>query len=316
MKFKPLIERLIHNWPAKVICLALALVLYFFYQIIALDHKNFSARLSVQNGGIMLPASAYDGFVRVTFRGQKDDIAVITENEFNVFLDLSYYTTEGTYNVPVKIQLKPDLMKLDPLEIRLSPDTITLKIEPREYAEIPLKPMLQGDIVDGYETTSVRLMPSTVLVSGPKSMVANLKSLPVEDIVLSERSRSFTTQVNIINSSNFIRVERDEPVDVEVTITEKISSQRFTVPIIVLNMPTEFNISEALSATVEIEVSASQIRLERLQTSILRATLDCSAIDADGSYELPVNVTLPFGFTLISQTPEILTITATALDVN
>jgi YbbR domain-containing protein len=316
MKFKPFIERIIHNWPAKVICLALALVLYFFYQLIALEHKNIPARLTVQNGGIMLPASAYDNSIRVTFRGRRNDIAAITENDFSVFLDFSYYTTEGVYNVPVKIQLNSELMKLDPLEIHLSPDIISLKIEPREYAEIPLKPMLRGDTADGYEAGAVRLMPSSVRVSGPKSMVKNLQSLPVEEIALDERSASFTAQVKIINASSFIRVERDEPVNAEVAITEKINTQSFPLPITAINMPTAFTILETSPTVVEANVSAPQFTLDRFQISDASATIDYSALDGDGISELPITITLPAGFTLVSQTPETVTVTAMALDTD
>jgi YbbR domain-containing protein len=316
MKLNPLIEKIIHDWKPKVFCLAIALLLSLFYQFISLDHKNFSVHLEVKNNGIMMPASPYAGFVRVTFRGQRDDVAAVLENEFQAFLDLSYYTEEGTYDVPVKVELSSELMKLDPLEIRLSPETIPLKIERRIFAEIPLAPMLQGEAAEGFEIASVKPTPSTVRVSGPRSLVENLQSLPLEEIAINGSSRSFITNAKITRVSSFIRVERDEPVDVEVTITEKTGSRLFSIPIIALNMPAEFSITAMSIETVEIEVSASELAFERLQPSSLSALIDFSTADSEGTYELPVNVALPAGFTLISQTPATLTVRVTEADVD
>jgi YbbR domain-containing protein len=219
--------------------------------------------------------------------------------------------------VPVKIELSSELMKLDPFEIRLSPDTIPLKIEPRIFAEIPLQSMPQGEAADGYEVASVKLIPSTVRVSGPKSLVENLQSLPVEEIALDGTARSFLTQVKITNVSSFIVIDRSEPVDVEVTIAEKISSLRFSVPVVIPpGMPDTFSFTETLPDVVEIAVSAPERILEGLQASALIATPDFSIINETGTYELPINVALPPGFTLVSQNPVSVTITATASDAD
>ncbi|MDR3283749.1 MAG: hypothetical protein LBS97_01045 [Treponema sp.] len=308
-KLSPSFEKLLHNWPAKIICLALALVLYFFYQVISLDRKNVSARLSVQTDGLMLPASSYDSFIRVIFRGSKENLAVITENEFEVFLDLTWYTREGQYNVPVKIRLSPALMKLDPLEIHLVPDTIPLKIENREYAEIPLKAMLQGEAAHGYQTAGVTCTPSTVRVSGPRSLVRGLQSLPTGDIPLDGRRVSFSMPVKVLNESEFIRLEWEEPVTATVTIAEKQETRRVSLALELRDLLPDFAVPEELPP-VELEISAPQLIMDRLDLSLCGAAVDCSGITAEGSYELPVFVTLPYGFTLKSQTPESLAFTA------
>ena len=41
MTVKKLTEKLLENWPAKIVCLALALLLFLFYRMSTLDERFF-----------------------------------------------------------------------------------------------------------------------------------------------------------------------------------------------------------------------------------------------------------------------------------
>jgi hypothetical protein len=107
--------------------------------------------------------------------------------------------------------------------------------------------------------------------------------------------------VEALNDLEYIRLERKEPAAAVVTIREIRETRRVSIPLTPQNLPPEFTVWEELPQA-DLEVSAAQLTMERLDTSRFSAVLDCSGIAAEGTYELPVVVTIPYEFTLESQT--------------
>ena len=69
------------NWPAKVICFGIALVLYLVHITSLLDRKTYTVPLKIVADGGMYPMSDYPEYVRITVRSTAENIAETLQSE-------------------------------------------------------------------------------------------------------------------------------------------------------------------------------------------------------------------------------------------
>ena len=56
MNPRQLLERIAHNWPVKVLSVALAVLLFLFYRISSLEERFFSVPLDLRINENLVPA--------------------------------------------------------------------------------------------------------------------------------------------------------------------------------------------------------------------------------------------------------------------
>ncbi|MCX8012849.1 MAG: hypothetical protein N3A02_00990, partial [Rectinema sp.] len=86
------IQRLLENWPAKVISLMLAIFIMFLYNLTRLDQRLITIPLTVTLGRTFVPSTEYPKTVRVVIRGERDQIYRIRESDIVASLDPVSYT--------------------------------------------------------------------------------------------------------------------------------------------------------------------------------------------------------------------------------
>jgi YbbR domain-containing protein len=121
---------------------------------------------------------------------------------------------------------------------RLSPTTVTLQLEKIEQKKVNILPVLQGSPAPGYEVVSVRFIPDKVTVSGPTSVLASLDTLWTKPISVEKKSESFKQEVTLDMSLHQVTALNKEPIQVEVTIDQRIVSRSYdSIPIKAINTP-------------------------------------------------------------------------------
>ena len=116
------------NWPAKVICFGLALGLYLVHITSLLDRKTYTVPLKLVADGGMYPMSDYPEYVRITVRSTAENIAETLQSDFSATIDLTKYEKEGSFSVPVSVHLSPKLLLMDPFEIKLNPESVSMRL--------------------------------------------------------------------------------------------------------------------------------------------------------------------------------------------
>ncbi|MDR1747441.1 MAG: hypothetical protein LBR47_00085, partial [Spirochaetaceae bacterium] len=192
MNLKSLIDRAIDNWPAKLICFAIALMLFLFHQMSSLGRRYYSIPLSVYAEGNLIPAGTYPRVVRISIRGDPNQISTIHENDFTAFVDMSYFTDPGTYRIPVQIQLAGTALAAAPLEVEVDPQDISFTLDEKKVAFVPVAPSFSGEPAKGFEITGYTVNPPMVEISGPRSMVDNIREILSDSVSVSGRSAGFT----------------------------------------------------------------------------------------------------------------------------
>ncbi|MCL2128622.1 MAG: CdaR family protein, partial [Treponema sp.] len=104
MNVNKLIIKITENWPAKVLSVALAIILFVFHRMNTLTTRPISVPLAIETGSTMTPASSYPQSVRVNLRGEDDDIKSIADSDIEAYVDFSRYESEGLYRAPVQIR--------------------------------------------------------------------------------------------------------------------------------------------------------------------------------------------------------------------
>ena len=119
---------------------------------------------------------------------------------------------------------------------RLSPTSVTLQLEKIEQKKLNILPILQGSPPAGYEVVSVRFIPDKVTVSGPTSVLTSLDTLWTKPITVEKKSESFKQEVTLDLSLHQVTALNKEPIQVEVTIDQRIVSRSYdSISIKVIN---------------------------------------------------------------------------------
>jgi YbbR domain-containing protein len=300
----PLLARVAKNWPAKVISVAMAIVLFVFHRMSLLEERFFSAPLNVEINSLLIPASPYPGMVRITLRGDANTIYPILEDDIQAYIDLSKYTEPGTYRAPVQIRKQGTAIRTETMEIAVDPLELVLTLDERLDKTVSLEANFKGVPESGYELSSYTLDPSQVLIEGPKSIVADVEKLSTDYIDLTGRSEDFSATVRIIHEDPLFIIRGSGFTEFHGSVREKQRAESFdNLPIRIEGLDDQFiGELEILSGSVRIE--GGQTIFDRTRGEDIRLYVDCSSINTPGDFLLPVLVFFPQLFTIIRQDPQ------------
>lgn len=292
MNTKQLLDKIAKNWPAKVICFVIALFIYFSHQMSILEKKTFTVPLTITENGSMVSATQSDRYVKVTVRGQREEIATVTNKDIVAYLDITNETKEGDYTFPVLVQPSAHVQLMEPLEIRVKPEKVPLKIEARTVRYLPFQPVLSGTIAHGYEMKEVVVTPANIKVEGPREMVESLTSVSTEAVDIEGVTESVTRSVLPVNENHVILLDSSTPVTVAVTVNAVILSKDFTaIPIQYDGLSEDLEVkSKQMQADLTIE--GTQVAIEQLDNTKVVLKVNCSKITEPGVYELPIMATI------------------------
>lgn len=315
MKTPLVIKKFLENWPVKIICLVLALFIYAFYQMSTLDSKTLSLPLHVISDGSMIQSSTVTHYVRISVKAKTEDLIQISESDFTVFLDLNHYSDAGLFEVPVSVVLSENATKINPLEFSVSPETISVKLEPRVTVFAKVVPSITGSLAEGYKADSITCQPDFIEISGPASIVEKITTLQTKEISIEQKSSNFTKTVELIQNNKFITMESGNNVDVAVAVSPVIIEKTLGSSLGVFS-----GVMKELEVVTpfpdySVKINGAKNELDGFLLSRYSAQIDCSTVKGEGVYELPIKLFLPSDFTLISISPQTASITFSLIEV-
>lgn len=297
MKTKQLFEKLIENWPVKAVCFVMAIFLYIFNQQSGMTTKIIKTKVSVKNENGFRPADVFNPDVSVSVRGGRDSVNSLSESNFQAYLDFSYIPKDGEYDLPVLLKVDEVASMINPLEIKVVPEKIKVKVEEEIAGFAKVEPLLKGEAPHGYQVDSVTLNPEQIKIRGARSLVENCKSLQTENIVLSNAKTSFSGKAKIENPKKNITLEENE-----ISFTVKISEAQDTktiqnVRISPSNLAENLEISK-ITGAVSLPVAGSVLNLDKFTNFSSVCFADCSGVSSAGTFNVPLRYYLPNGIRL------------------
>ncbi len=175
------------------------------------------------------------------------------------------------------------------------------------YEEIPLEAQLSGEPAPGYEVTGITVSPKTVNLTAPKKQMDRLGDKLVLSDILSiagaSTNQEFTVDLNdTLSAHKNIRLAADYSPIVTVTVRiDEVGSKTFDFPVAQIelqNVPENKTLIFSPTDRIAVNIRASEENLRTFSTDTIQATVDLGACGENGSYQLPVQITLPAGYEL------------------
>lgn len=241
-------------------------------------------------------------------RGEKDSVNSLNKSDFQAYLDFSYIPKSGEYDLPVLLKVDGSASMINPLEVKVVPEKIKVKVEEEIAGFAKIEPLLKGEAQHGYEVESVTIEPEQVKIHGARSLVENCKSLQTENIVLSNAKTSFSGKTKIENPKKNITLETDE-ISFTVKIAETQSSKNLgNIPVSADNLPENLEIV-TMETSVQVSVEGSVLGLEKFTSFSNVCHADLSKLSAAGTFDVPLRYSLPSGIKLSGSYPRTVSVT-------
>jgi YbbR domain-containing protein len=286
LKSRVFTRPLLADLPVKVICLAAAVILLLFHRVTTLTERFFSVPLDVSTPAGLAVASAFPKTARITLRGAGDAIFPILEEDVEASVSLDSHHTPGVYRADVKVERRGTAQGVEPLEIRVEPQSVTFTLEPLTEKRVVLSPDLKGAPAYGFELVQSGISPLNVVIRGAKSRVQSVTSLPTEEIDLTGRTDSFASKVKILLPNTLLRIAGDAAADFHATIQEAIVQHAFDgVVLSPSDLPAHLAVKSVLSPGT-VKMQGTQLAVDAVRPEQLRLVLDVGGVRRAGTYTL------------------------------
>jgi YbbR domain-containing protein len=309
---RKLIISLTENWPAKVLSVALALILFVFHEMSTLTTRTIIVPLTVETNSALTPGSAYPRSVKVKLRGESDGVKSILDNDIEAYLDLGRHESEGQYRAPVQIRRKGSALVPESLEITVNPLELSVNLDKRINKTLPLAASIQGNAAAGFELAAYSVSPPVIVISGPSRILESINDIKTDPIDLEGRKNDFNVMVNIANPNPLlISIRGDAYAEFQCVIRPSVPVRNIDgIAIDLTGLDQGFE-SDLGGRTGSVRLEARQSLLDSFSVQPGFLSVDCSGITGPGTYTLPVSVNLPDGFILIRHEPEEVSLTIT-----
>ncbi len=298
-----MLKRIFRNWPAKTTCLVVALLILIANRSINFQVQYFTIPLDLLLHESVSPSSTYPRQVQIRMRGEVDAIQQITAGDITASVDFTNNSNTGTYSAPVSIQRSGKALRINPLEIRVEPEIIELGIEKLLRKEVSITAITSDFLPAGYKMVSSRLTPDVVVIAGPSSRVREITHIETREIDLSNRTRDFSTRVQLLPPNPFIQFPLGDVVEYQLSIEEvPILNEFNSVELVLLDLDENLRLVSPLRSG-KVQVQALLKDIEGVLQRDLRLIVDASFIRTVGTYEVSVTPQVPLGLTVLGYEP-------------
>ena len=206
--------------------------------------------------------------------------------------NLSYVLTENHILSPVKVQIT-----------RIYPSQITVSIEELIEKTYPIKPRYQGTPKTGYLLGAIKIVPDTLTMRGPRSVLEKLDHISAHEIELEGLKESVTMRVDLDLPGGNVQVIHQDVVyyTAEVTINSLPITRRFD------NVPVQLSNVEYVSVinpkTFNVFVEGPEGIIRELDKDDFIGEIDLSTFEPGEYPKVTPKVVTPEGITVLQQWP-------------
>jgi len=297
-------EKALYMWPAKVLSLSAAILLYFFTTLFSIENESISVVIRYQFASGYGHASDYPLRTRLTVRGTREQLNAIKEETFQVSADYTSRTEEGRFTTQLKLVALNNPQTLHAgLDISMDPDKVQANIERLSIKELPISAVVEGKPKPGFELAAYYTDPVKVLVQGPESRLRDLTAMETEALVLEHEEQSFSVKKRVYNKDNLLRILNSDMVSVHVSLR---SSQHLVVyndiPIQQIGLLPGLKLEgSGFKGMVRIQTNTDAVHQD---DKLPRLVMDLSGITVPGTYIIPVLPDFSGSVTLVDFSPK------------
>jgi len=291
-KFRWLREFFVEHGQLKLLAVVLAALSFYAIRGATSDEDAFEIPVEVKVERGIAILSQNPRTVIVTMRGSKEDLRQLDRKEIKAVVRAKAGQTHGSKAMvsisPGNIEgvSRARVIKIRPGLVSLTFDREArkrLKVDEPKTIGVPLI----GKVEIDYE-------PKSVLIHGSELGLRDKDIVTAEPIDVDGRVQSFTKRVKVLPPGDtWVSEIHPSEISVQVNIvTESVTREWSDVTVLAVLKPgAEAEVYfEPDSVSVSVEGHANVV--EGISGDAVKVFVDCSALVASGSYELPVNVHL------------------------
>jgi hypothetical protein len=160
--------------------------------------------------------------LEVRLRGTRGALSTLNRDALRASVDLGA-TERGTNFVAVgrgdvEVPAGVEVVGTEPAALRLT-------LEGVRRLQVPVRARLRGEPARGYAVAAVTVVPSTVVILGPESAMANLQAVYTEPVDVAGARESFKRAVPLALFPERLRLGDGQATSVEVRVTLRRAGQ-------------------------------------------------------------------------------------------
>ena len=272
-----MMNKLDKKWQIKIICLLMAIVLWFFIinEQNPMSEGSYTVPIVVENLDSQYITSNVPKTVYVRLSGPRNTIINVGPSDIKAYIDLSD-AQEGEMSAPVRIEIPAgtELKKQSMTSADIMVDVYTVR-------ELALTPHLVGQTKNDIFVSSLKVVPEKVVISGARRLVKQVEQAVVE-IPIEDRIDDFSIMAPIrLVAADGSRVEGLEMTPWQSNIRISIGHNAVTKDIPVY-VTTEGDVSPSVSLK-EIKINPDTVAVKG-DANILKnlSRIDLPPIDISG----------------------------------
>lgn len=212
-----------HNIGLKLISLAMAVALWLAVARDPIDEVPLEIPIEFHRMPDNLEISSENiPKAQILLRGPERLIHRLQPTDVHAEIDLGHVSTAGerTFDLSSHQIQKPHDLDV----VQVIPSQFQLEFDQRETREVEIKPRVVGTFAAGRQIGNIEVVPSRILISGPKKHVDAVEAAITDPVDVSGTilRGSFVTHAYV--SDPLVQVVRPEPVRVTVNM-EKVSAE-------------------------------------------------------------------------------------------
>jgi hypothetical protein len=228
------------------------------------------------------------GFKILSSKFSRNSILLNTDN-------LGKKTATKYFFLPKNQQVNIQKQLLSGLQIQqIVKDTIYLEIGSLTSKKVPVRLDLNIKYHIGYDaSTPIKIVPDSILISGPKKQVSKIKELKSSFLTLDDVKSNFENTLSIMKPENAKNINfSNETVKIKGSV-EKFTEGSFKIPFKVINLPSDIQIV-TLTKTVEVVFIVGLSDFNKMNINSFRVECDFETSEKNNlGYLLPKIVMKP-----------------------
>ena len=269
------------NWTLKLSALGLALLIWISVRVEAPNRQELSGvpvRVDLSDPGWALTDPPMPATVQVRFSGPSRELFRMAMDRPSLVIPIDQ-VVNGDTTVVIRNQWVRVQDRAGVVVESIQPSTIRLVLEPIERVALPPALRFRGELPQGLALSAPPLAaPMDIRVSGPRSRIASLDSVPLVPVDLSTIRSSGLVSTGVAMDEFEGLQFQPLTVELEFRVEDRVERIVSGVPITLPgNAATEG--MEVLSATAAIRLSGARSFLERMDPTGLRLVVNPDGLE-------------------------------------
>ncbi|MCD6116089.1 hypothetical protein J7K93_03660 [bacterium] len=281
---------------SKVKLFSLLIALFLWFYVVTDNYFTHTVKIPLflinKPTGWILTHSIPES-ISVEVKGNGKDIIRFIYSKKKLLINLKNIKQTKTYNLNVNmIEGMPENSRITPVKI-VSPKKVKIELDKFSTKKIPVNSCISLNPLNGYiQVGSIVLEPDSILISGPRSQLNEIKSISTDSVFYKRITKDFSKEVNLVNPANDNIEISCKKVKFKARF-QRIGERIFQhIPVNFVNVPSGVSAMVVPSA-LTLKLQAGVGVLTSIDPSMIKAEIDYRSINKYSRNKIRAVIELP-----------------------